>query len=75
MGEKVTNKGTENETGTGLGLLICKEFVERNGGKLWVESKEGEGITFSFTVLKTKINLQTKKFQLTAIIGYIVSKT
>lgn len=42
--------GTQKEQGTGLGLIICKEFVEKNGGKIWVESKEDEGSTFMFTL-------------------------
>jgi two-component system, sensor histidine kinase and response regulator len=43
-------KGTANEKGTGLGLLLCKDFVERNGGQIKVESKENEGSTFIFTL-------------------------
>ena len=43
-------KGTEGEPSNGLGLIICKEFVEKNGGKLWIKSEEGQGSTLYFTL-------------------------
>ena len=45
-----TTRGTEEEGGTGLGLLICKELVEKHNGKIWVESEYGRGTTFYFTL-------------------------
>ena len=45
-----TSKGTADEKGTGLGLILCKEFVEKNGGKIWVESNQEGGSTFKFTL-------------------------
>lgn len=44
--------GTNKEEGSGLGLLLCQDFVQKNGGRLWFESKEGVGTTFYFSIPK-----------------------
>ena len=50
--ESYSTMGTSKEKGTGLGLLLCKEFVEQHGGKIWAESQLGMGTTFIFTIPK-----------------------
>ena len=50
LDESNTRLGTNNESGTGLGLIICKEFIEQNGGSIRIESEINKGSTFIFTI-------------------------
>ena len=56
LDSQVTTQGTDNETGTGLGLVLCKELIEKNLGELWVESEVGIGTTFFFSLPLEKVN-------------------
>jgi len=51
-GQNFSTAGISGEKGTGLGLLLCKEFIELNRGKLWAESEPGKGSSFTFTLPK-----------------------
>ena len=57
--ENKTKLGTANEKGSGLGLVVCKDFIEKHHGKIWVEDKKGKGSLFKFT-LPIHINEKTK---------------
>lgn len=50
MNKSFTTPGTTNEKGSGLGMILCKDFIEKHGGKIWVESSVGIGSEFFFTV-------------------------
>ena len=50
IGESFSSKGTKNETGTGIGLILCKEFLEKHDSQVFVESMEGKGSSFKFSL-------------------------
>ena len=54
----LTKRGTADEKGTGLGLLLCKEFIEKNEGSIWVKSQEGEGTSFFFSLRTASENIE-----------------
>lgn len=55
--------GTNNERGTGLGLIVCREFVEKNGGTIWASSRLNYGTTFSFTLPLYEANSATEQIE------------
>jgi signal transduction histidine kinase/Flp pilus assembly protein TadD len=52
LNEITTHNGTEGEKGTGLGLILCKEFIQLHKGRIWIESEPGKGSKFIFTLPK-----------------------
>jgi signal transduction histidine kinase len=53
LDEYISTKGTDNETGTGLGLIYCKDLIERHNGAIWIEDDENRGTTISFSLPNT----------------------
>ena len=49
-GKVNSGTGTSNESGTGMGMMFCKDLVEKSGGRIWVTSRVGKGTEFSFTL-------------------------
>lgn len=58
VGAKTSRVGTEGEASTGFGLILCKEFIDKHLGKIWVESQTDKGTTFYFTIPKKKLEEQ-----------------
>jgi len=59
LSAKTNRKGTEGELSSGLGLILCKELIEKHEGKIWVESEENKGSTFFFTLKSTEFVKET----------------
>jgi len=59
IGEKIVSRGTAGERGSGFGLILCKDFVIKNGGDMIVESEEGKGSRFIFTLSAEEVRGET----------------
>ncbi|PLX23645.1 MAG: hypothetical protein C0599_04115 [Salinivirgaceae bacterium] len=55
LASSISTEGTAQEKGTGLGLILCKEFIDMHGGKIWLESEINHGSVFKFTISKYKL--------------------
>ena len=55
INKKSSTAGTEEEVGTGLGLILCKDLIEKNNGNIWVESKIGIGSQFQFSLPQNQL--------------------
>ena len=62
--EHQNGTGPDKEMGTGIGLILCKEFVNKNNGKIWVESRMGEGSKFIFSLPVIKVENNWRKTKL-----------
>jgi len=62
VNHQVSTPGTANERGNGLGLIFCKDFIEKHEGKIWVESELGKGSKFIFTLPNSNLGLTYSEF-------------